>query len=224
MRLTASQFDNRLRANQLTITVVGMSNVGKSYWSRCLEAIGWQRIWADGRLHQMLRHAGILHDATDEGLAAWLGMPYREEFQDRQQRLLALESGLFWTIARELEAGGHGNTVMDPGGSFIYAGAPLCEALRTHSLMVYLEATPEMQQEMFERFMRFPKAVLWPSGSFVQRPGESPHDALARCYPKLLETRAQTYAMYADVTIPYAELPRHGNGAQFLDAVRSRLA
>ena len=223
MNLSHVQFDERSRDHQLVVTVFGMSNVGKSYWSRALENMGWHRIWADGRLHRTLERAGLLRDATDEGLARWLGMPYEEGFADRQRRLLELEAELFWEIAHELEVGEIGNTVMDPGGSFIYAGAVLCEAVQARSLMVYVEATPQMHQEMFERFIAFPKALLWPPGSFEQRPGEHAREALARCYSKLLETRAQTYAKYADVTIPYSELPRDGNGKQFLEAVRARL-
>ncbi|MBI4135151.1 hypothetical protein HY477_00220 [Candidatus Uhrbacteria bacterium] len=222
MKLSAAQFEELHRAQNLNLSLIGMSNVGKSYWSRALEKIGWARIWSDGSLQARVHATGMLQDVSDEGLARFLGMPYEPGFYERQTQILELERQLFWEIAHELEQGGKGNTVLDPGGSFIYVGEDLCAAFQKHSFMVYLEATPQMRQEMFERFMSFPKALIW-QNMFEQKTGESIEDALARCYPKLLEARAQVYAQYADLIVPYPELPRDGNGQYFLDMLKLRL-
>lgn len=218
MKMSAAQFDELQRAGRLNLTLTGMSNVGKSYWSRELKKIGWQRIWSDGRLQKKMQDVGVLQDATDEGLARWLGMPYEPGFDERQTQIIKLEAELFWEIARELEKDGQGNRVLDTGGSFIYVGDELCTAFAKNSLMVYLEATPQMRAEMFERFMKFPKALIW-QDMFEQKPGESAQDALTRCYPKLLETRAETYVKYADIIIPYEKLTKDGDGKQLIKLI-----
>jgi hypothetical protein len=41
-----------------------------------------------------------------------------------------------------------------------------------------------------------PKPVLW-GDQFVQRPGESAQDAVARCYPQLIAQRKKLYMRYA---------------------------
>lgn len=223
MQLSAVQFDDMHRAGKLNLTLVGMSNVGKSYWARELEKIGWQRIWSDGLLQKKMQDAGVLQDASDEGLARWLGMPYEPGFDKRQAEIMKLEAELFWKITRELSANqGEGNIVTDPAGSLSHAGEEVCSAFQKNSFMVYLEATQQMRAEMFERFMKFPKALIWQNW-FDQKEGESAQDALARCYPKLLENRARVYAQYADVTIPYEKLTKDGNGQQLIKLIKNAL-
>ncbi len=222
MKCTSTQFDEALRDGKLVLTLMGMSNVGKSYWSRELAKMGFYRICSDVLLQEKLHREKVLGEVTDEALAAWLGMPYEERFVEQQKRFLDLERELFVEILCEIKNGAHRNTVIDPAGSFIYAGDSVCNEFKARSCMVYLEATTEMREEMFERFMKFPKALVW-GELFTVQPGESEQQALARSYLKLLEYRANLYRQYADVTIPYPELPRGGSGDIFLDCVSARL-
>ncbi len=49
---------------------------------------------------------------------------------------------------------------------------------------------------MIARYLSDPKPVLW-GDQFVQRPGESTQDAIARCYPQLIAHRKKLYERYA---------------------------
>lgn len=97
----------------------------------------------------------------------------------------------------------------------------MLDRLKNETLVVYLEATAEVRDALFQKYISNPKPVIW-GDSFNMQTGESKPDALKRCYPLLLGFRAEKYAQLADVTIPHKVL-WNASGRQFLDEVRGRL-
>jgi hypothetical protein len=58
---------------------------------------------------------------------------------------------------------------------------------------------------LIARYLSDPKPVLW-GDQFVQRPGETANEAVARCYPQLIAHRKTLYERYAHRIVSLARL------------------
>lgn len=222
MLISQNTFSELLRGNRLVITMLGMSNVGKSFWSRRFARYGFSRIGMDDIIMDVLYETGTLTEKTDAALALWLGMPDEERFAGRQKILLAYEAALARKIAEKIEQGSANNTVIDPGGSIIYVPQETQNRLKAKSLVVYIEATDAMKKEMFEKFIQHPKALIW-GDTYIPKEYETRTETLARCYPLLLESRVALYRKMADITLPHIQLPHTIRGDELLERVRTHL-
>ncbi len=224
--ITQREFDERREAGELALTLVGMSNVGKSFWSTSLtHTEGFSVIGCDdlieAELGTVLQEAGLNGGITD--VAKWMGQPHDLRFAANQQTYLDLETmTIRRTIDRLKQPPLGGNIVVDTTGSVVHTSGELCEDLASHSTVVYLEATAEMQQAMFELYIAEPKPVVW-GDVYCGQTDKSPQDALARCYPELLSRRSGLYRQMAHVIIPRQMSLDLDSGADFLARVRGML-
>lgn len=201
-----------------------MSNSGKSFWSKQLQRdLQFQVVCVDDRIEKQLEsqlsiagHVGI------DGLAAWMGFPSDESFASRQAEYLSAEERITASAAAILHDTGS-NSVLDTTGSVVYLSNATREMLCSNYLVIHLEAGDDLLSAMTENYFLTPKPVVW-GDSFNQRDGESPEDALRRCYPALLRERRERYSKMAHITVPAAtSLSRQLNVHGFIDQVRSRL-
>ncbi|MBI2145660.1 hypothetical protein HYU18_05075 [Candidatus Woesearchaeota archaeon] len=221
MELSKAGFDQRLGSHRLFVSLVGMSNVGKSFISVRLapdHSLNFARACIDDcieeKLSPFLEGRGF---SGIDGVAAWMGQPYDARYPETQQLYLGFEEASM----SEVGYGIGRNLVVDTTGSVIYLPQPVLSHLKEKTLVVYLEATDEVRNGLFERYISNPKPVIWGS-SFNLQAGESGIEALKRCYPQLLDYRAGKYRELADVAVPGGAL-RDATGRQFLSELRSRL-
>lgn len=187
------------------VTLVGMSNVGKTYWSKRLAAeAGFTHICCDDlietELGDVLQELGYSGGIAD--MAKWLGQPYDPQFPKNQQIYLDLEIATMQSLITQLEQSARDTSVIiDTTGSVVHTSSEICEKLQALTTVMYLEATPEMRHEMFKLYIAEPKPVVW-GDIYAPKTDETPEQALARCYPELLAYRSGHYAAMSDVTIP----------------------
>jgi shikimate kinase len=169
----------------LRIALVGMSGTGKTFWAKRLAAGGRSSISCDDRIEERLRshlaadgHSGI------SGVAAWMGWPDSANYAQREADYLAEEISALDELLTELERDPGRELVLDTTGSVIYTGNNVLMRLRRQMTIVYLAASAEEQQLLIERYLNDPKPVLW-RGAFQPKNGETPHETVARCYPRL---------------------------------------
>jgi len=225
--LTLAEFENRLATGKLRLSLVGMSNVGKTYWSRLLARDGFTNICCDDLIEQKLGHEllelGYVGGIAD--MAKWLGQPYDERFEANQRRYLQLETDTLREIIASLENDDQsGNIVVDTTGSVVHTDPAIRRKLSELTTVVYLEASGEMRQEMFQLYIAEPKPVVWEDKFNIQAK-ETNIEALTRCYPELLEYRSGLYEAMSHVTIPWeTSLAMTGAGvAAFLAYIKSVL-
>ncbi len=155
-------------------------------------------------------------------LGAWMGLPWEEGYEERAGQYRQLEQAVLSEILERLgEGGGGGCSVVDTAGSVIYAGRDLLEGLAARTVLVHLEAPPEVRARLLEGYLERPGPVLWPR-RFRPGPGGAVRDVIARCYERLLDDREQRYTRWARVSLPY-EVHRQGglDADGFLDRVRA---
>lgn len=224
--LSQADFDARRADGELSLTLVGMSNVGKSFWSHRLAAqTGFERVCVDDLIEEKLSTHLAREGYTGgiEDVAKWMGQPHEPQSERHQQEYLEIEEQMMRdTIARLAAPPLEGNVVIDTTGSVVHTDQSLHTDIRRYSTVVYLAATEDMQQKMLSRYIRCPKPVIW-QDAYQPRSDEDPDKALARCYPDLLARRSRLYSSMAHVAIPHDVACSLENAADFLDYVKSGL-
>jgi shikimate kinase len=216
----------------LRLALVGMSGTGKSFWTKRIAAEGYPAISCDTQIEERLKpalqagsHTGI------NGVAAWMGWPDRPTYAEREAAYLAEEIATLDEVLTELEKNPEHELVLDTSGSVIYAGNHLLHRLRKLMVIVYLAASSDEQQLLIRRYVEDPKPVLW-RGAFQARPGETPHETVARCSPVLIGARRQSYEALAHCSLSVSDLrglslreEKNGEsvGKGFLEKVRQQL-
>ena len=184
---------------------IGMSGVGKTYWSRRLAGAGFRRLDCDALLATRMRAAGRTTLWNLEDLGAWLGMPYEAGYPEREAQYIRYEVEILEGILAERAhtAGPADNLVVDMSGSAIYAGAALFARLRRFLTIVYLEITPAVHEQMLQTYLARPLSLIW--RGVEHPPGQTFRpETIGADYRRLIAFRESLYAAFCDVRIPYA--------------------
>lgn len=208
----------------LRVALVGMSGVGKTFWTRRLAATGRPTICCDDLIEQRLSpHLASGGFSGIHGVARWMGWPDCPTYGEREAAYLAAEIAALDQVLVGLEQNPARELILDTTGSVIYAGNHLLLRLRRLMTVVYLAASVEEQQLLIHRYLSDPKPVLW-HGAFQPKPGETARQTFARCYPPLIETRRRAYEALAHCTLPVADLHEASPSADaFLQKIRDVL-
>lgn len=224
MRLTREQFDALLLDNQLVLSLIGMSNIGKSYWSKKLsEDAGFHHFSCDDAIESRL--APVLHELGYHGIedvSRWMGQPYDETFLVNQQQYLLHEKEVMEDFFTSRQHGTLRNTILDTTGSVVHTGEPVREKLKESTLVIYIEATESMKEDMFRRYIAEPKPVVF-GDFFIPKEGETIFQTLERSYRTLLNARESLYTQCADVQISCRQIQDDMNVHEFLSLIRQSL-
>ena len=195
-----------LKFRESRIALVGMSGSGKTFWTKKLAEAGWRAISCDDLIEKRLgARLAAGNFSGIHGVAAWMGWPDDAGYGQREAEYLTEEIGALDEVLSELEKDAGGPLVLDTTGSVIYSPNHLLMRLRRTMTVVNLAASQSEQQLLVDRYLLDPKPVLW-RGAFQPIGGESPHDAVARCYPALIAARAASYETLAHRTVQISEL------------------
>ncbi len=191
MILTRSEFDKRLKNNQLQIAFIGMSNVGKTY--RATQVAELQSFY----LHPVDDEiAAKLELDSVEAIAEWMGQPDSGDYLAKQAQYMQLEE----EITRK-DVSQNGNTIIDTTGSVVYLSNDARAQIKQQALVVDFHVPDSYIDSMIDDFFTNPKPVVW-NTCFQKKTGEATADALRRCYPTLLADRNRRYSEFADIILP----------------------
>lgn len=197
-----------------------MSNIGKTYWSKKLQGVGFQHFNCDDLIEEKLAPVlGELGYSGIEDVSRWMGQPHDIRFTVNQNKYLSLEKEVMVEIFAQVKDGNHGNIVVDTTGSVIHTGKDLCEMLKQFFMVIYLEASKNMKEKMFEQYLKEPKPVVF-GDVYSQEEGETSSQALSRCYRKLLDLRSTLYAECADVIISREAIEENMSIHEFISLVK----
>lgn len=226
-RLTRNNFTKQREQGTIVLSFIGMSNVGKSHWSnRLRNETEFQVVGCDDQIEaclgEELSALGYAGGMTDVG--RWMGQPYDPQFPDTQKRYLQLEAEVTTRALDAVENGYSGsNVVIDTTGSVVHLDSAIQQRMHDLTTVVYLEATLQMQAEMFKRFSKHPKPLVW-GDSYRRNAGESREDSLRRLYPELLARRSALYSGIAHVTFTQEEMADMRDSEDFLEHIRCALS
>ncbi|MEK7539146.1 MAG: shikimate kinase [Patescibacteria group bacterium] len=220
MKISQKQFKHLLQQNKLVLSLIGMSNIGKTYWSKKLAELNFQHFNCDDlietKLAPLLRARGY---SGIKDVSRWMGQPYNKRFSENQQKFLELEAEIIKNILAKLKNIRKNNIVIDTTGSVVHLGSSICSLLKKHTLVIYLEATDYLREDMFRSYIKDPKPVVF-GNIFRPKNGETHKQSLRRCYQKLLTKRSRLYAKYADIVIPRKSLGKNIDTMKFLSLIK----
>jgi hypothetical protein len=190
----------------MIISLIGMSGSGKSYWSEKLTRHGFRRFCIDALITQKLSDRLRREDRSPLTLGEWMGFPFQDGYQEREELYLSFEKQLMAEILDWIDENAcvdsEANVVLDTTGSVIYTGDNLLKRLRSLTTIVYFTVPAVIREAMLRQYLSNPRPVLW-RGIFNIEPGETVEDALFRSYNALLDWREAVYRQLAGVEIDY---------------------
>lgn len=201
------------------ITLIGMSNVGKSYWRKELEQLGYVPFWCDNEIEMRLE-AHVKENSVHgiEDMSRWMGQPFEAHYHQNEARYLSEETAVMKDAVRSLRLAQH-TYVVDTTGSAIYTDKQVLRNLKELSTIVLLDAPDSVQAELHQKYLTNPKPVIW-GNAFQPLAGEEPGEAMDRCYPLLLKSRSKKYRELADIVLDYREVRKEGFNVQnFLEKI-----
>ena len=189
----------------MKLTLIGMSNVGKSYWSEKLVKLGFKRFCCDDLIEQKLEphlikqgYSGI-HDVSK-----WMGLPFEKQYPANGQFYLDCETKVMKEILDYINKS-NDKIVIDTTGSVIHTNTTILQQIKMLTKVVYLKSPYSIIQEMLNKFIEHPKPVFW-ANMFLKNPNENNMQAIKRCYPKLISFRGLQYNRFADIILDYYKL------------------
>lgn len=210
----------------MKISLIGMSNVGKTYWSKKLESKGFIRLGCDDMIEQkMKKELEKLGFCGIHNMSKWLGQPYDKNYYKNSQKYLDFEKNVVSEIIQIIN-GYHKNGinfVVDTTGSLIYLDKEILLNLKNITKIILLDTPFPIQKKMFKAYIQNPKPVIW-GKHFIYNHGQTYFEALTDCYPKLLAYRTSKYKEYADIAIDYSfQRSKNINTNIFIKFIQSRL-
>ncbi len=193
----------------MIISLIGMSGVGKSYWSKKLsKQKGFLRYDCDLEIEKKLE--AVLKPLGYSGvndLGKWMGQPYENKYLENSKKYLQLEVESMQSILDKIkkEEFKHQNLVIDTTGSVVYCPQSVLNDLKSLTRVVYFEVTQSYTDDLFRTFLSDPKPVYW-GNSYLQIEGDSFRDSLIKSFPRLINYRAERYLELADKVISYKRL------------------
>lgn len=191
----------------MKISLIGMSGVGKTHWSKRLEQSGFIRFCVDDIIQNKLKKELQTRGFSDiNDVSVWMGQPYDKRYQENSQKYLQFEKDSINEILAQIKKlDENTNVVIDTTGSMIYHGTDSMKSLSKFTKIIHLNTPSTIQEEMCKLYFKDPKPVIW--GHIYQKNNdENNTEALINCYPKLLEYRLRKYKKYADIEIDYHTL------------------
>lgn len=189
----------------MIITLIGMSNIGKTYWSKKIEKIGFRRIGCDDLIREALKYK--LEDSGYSGphnLARWLGQPYEKDYTKKSQEYLDIEKQVVKEFVFSIENNfiTEENVVFDTTGSVIYIDKEVLSSLKMSTTIVLLDTPSLIEKQMYQNYFGIPKPVIW-GDLFEIVSGQTRKETLEECFPRLLKYRNKIYRNYADICLDY---------------------
>ncbi|MBI2617426.1 hypothetical protein HYW55_04790 [Candidatus Gottesmanbacteria bacterium] len=188
----------------MKLSLIGMSNSGKTFWSEKLEEYGYIKLCCDDYIEYKL--GSVLKKLGYRGISdvsKWLGQPYEERYQSNSKKYLKFEKESLEKFIDQVNSDyADRAVVIDTTGSVIYTGFTILKKLKNNTKIIYLDTPYKVQDEMYTSYLKEPKPVVW-GESFNKRQDETDISALKRNYPKLLAYRRKEYERIADITLDY---------------------
>lgn len=223
------------------ITLIGMSGVGKTYFSMKLAEWGWGHYSCDVEIGKDL--LGLDRDMKAADISAlheFLGLPGdvaqgglpMQEYKRRQRVYKNAEIVSLMTLGERIRAAG-GRFVNDSTGSLVeITNHDVIDFVGARTKVIYIRGCGRQEEALIERAQAYPKPIYYPPAKFDLWVAEylteqdlsdsaqmDPAGFSRWVFPKLLESRLPKYQAIADkygVTIESADLEKVESEAAFL--------
>jgi len=203
----------------INLIFLGMSGIGKTYWSKKLSLkYNMGHVEIDKLIGESVEFSRLINEfpgkEESEKMGNFFGKPWEKENRSKEKKYLEIEEKI---MSKNLGTG----VIIDLTGSAIYHPKQM-EHLIKNGLVICLGTSEEMKVKMLKDYISNPKPVCW-KGLFSKRQEETAEEALERCYFVLLKSRETLYRKYANVTLPHDTLTEIKEPEQLIEEITKRL-
>ena len=193
------------KSGSVRLALIGMSGVGKSFWSKRLERKGFRRFSCDDLIAKRLGFRLGNKDKSTLNLANWMGPPFSKDYIEAESLYLQIEEEVMDLICDELENSiiEDDPIVLDTTGSLIYLNKLLLKRLCKLVRIVHLNLPIQKHKELFETHRIDPKPLIW-KGKFQPKENENHTKTLRRCFEELISFRNKKYTLISDCELDYS--------------------
>jgi shikimate kinase len=186
---------------------IGMSGIGKSYWTKQLGQIGFTAIDCDAKvIAEVSKQVNIPFSTLSEA-GTWMQLPNQEGFEQREALFMqcekqVIERAIDAILNKKIAALSNSRYILDMGGSAIYIGDDILSKLKQNLLLIYFDVSEEVYETMLQNYFANPCPVIW-QGKFKRNISQNLADNFLECYANLINYRRNIYLNLADIVIPY---------------------
>lgn len=196
----------------MALVLIGMSNSGKTYWSKKLkEEKNYYYFSCDDYIQKKLNLSSI------NDLNLWLGFPYEEKYQKNSQIYLNYEEESIKKAIQIIKNNHKKKLVIDTTGSIVHLHSKYLKKLSSIATLIYLKINNQEIDQMIKLYFKNPKPLIW-GKFFKQEKNKDPIQQIKEQYPKLLRYRQQIYRKFAHIVLSSFEL-REKNTDFFLNKI-----
>jgi len=179
----------------MPLAIIGMSNSGKTYWSKKLEKEkGYYYFGCDDYIQKKLNFKSM------EDLSCWLGFPYEKNYQKNSQLYLQYEKEAVEMALKLIENNKNKKIVIDTTGSIVHLPLYYLKKISSAAKIVYLKIEKQAVKKMVDLYFNNPKPVIW-GDFFKEEKDKSPIENLKESYPHLLNFRQKRYQKFAHIIL-----------------------
>jgi dephospho-CoA kinase len=194
---------NQLKNKNAIITLIGMSGAGKTTLSNCLEENGWKIFSVDYYIGKKLPSYLSREVTVDDlsSLSEFLGHYTVEdagEFRRRHNIFREAEIEVMYDVLDKARKSPE-PCVIDTSGSFCeLEDLALYDCIGRSTQIVYLDVSEAKQTELFERALKNPKPLYYPSDFFEKalkdyNDSEQDRSLFEFMFPRLFISRLPKY-------------------------------
>lgn len=188
---------------KMILALIGMSGIGKTFWSKKLESIGFTRFCCDDLIEQELREERIvIPEQGTQALSNWLGQPYEKDYDKKSLKYLSLETKvlekIFLTLKKNYKLK---NIIIDTTGSIVHLDEKIIIKLKKIARIVYLDTPNYAFRTMYKQHKENPKPIIW--GPYYGMNNRKNPSFFFNSYARLLQYRHKKYMEYADLLLGY---------------------
>jgi len=184
----------------MALVLIGMSNSGKTYWSKKLKKEkGYQYFSCDDYIQKKLNFKSM------EDLSSWLKFPYEKNYLKNSQLYLQYEKEAVEMALKLIKNNQNKKIVIDTTGSIVHLPLYYLKKLSLVSKIIYLKIEKKAIKNMINLYFNNPKTVIW-GNFFKKEKNKDPIENLKQSYPKLLSFRQKRYQKFAHVTLDSFQL------------------
>jgi len=200
----------------MKIIFIGMSNSGKTYWSKKLKKEkGFLYFGCDDFIQKKLNLKSI------EDLSNWLGLPHEKKYIKNSQIYLRYEEEATKTAINLLKKEENKNIVIDTTGSIVHLPLKYLQDLSRLGIIIYLKIPEKEVKKMIQLYFTHPKPVIWGNFFKKKKDDHNPIEKIKKSYPQLLSYRQKVYQKFAHLVLDCLQL-RNSNytSDDFLEIIK----
>lgn len=138
----------------MIISLIGMSNVGKSYWSKIIsDKLNYQRFSIDEMIAEKIFEDYGINLADETEMSSWMGQPNQPQYVKNSQIYLQIEDKMTNQVLDSIDR--NSAVVIDTTGSLVHLNERTLNKLSQKSRVIHLQNDQSKLEQMITEYIGY---------------------------------------------------------------------